>query len=129
MKKWMIILSGFLFFYTGNLSAQGSNPKDVIIQPMDSIHGSRPHSIVGVVAPTASLDINVLTIAFPCATVSQVTISQQYPHHIVYANSFSSSCQIEIDLEEEGVGEGSYYLWFYALGTWWWGEFTIENEN
>ena len=78
--------------------------------------------------PTATLDGTILTIDFSEATASQVVIRSQVSNQIVYSDSFSSSTQVQIDLEEENVGEGSYVLWLYAFGKWWRGEFVIEEE-
>lgn len=82
-----------------------------------------------IIVPTVSLDGSVLTINFPEATASQVIISDQSTNAVVYSDSFSSTLQIIIDLEDENIGEGSYVLRIYAFGKWWRGEFVIEDED
>ena len=124
MKRSLIIFCGVLFFSVGNLSAQGNN--GVLIQPTDSILGGGPRSILEL--PNVALDGLVLTIDFPTTTLSQVIISDHFTNTVVYSDSFSSSVQVQIDLGEENIGEGSYVLLLYALDRWWRGEFVIEEE-
>lgn len=78
--------------------------------------------------PTVTIDGSVLTIDFPEATASQVIISDQNTNAVVYSDSFSSTLQIIIDLEDENIGDGNYVLRIYAFGKWWRGEFVIEEE-
>lgn len=127
MKKWIIVISGFLFFSMGNMSAQKPNPQNVMLQPTDSITNGKPRALAGTL--NAILDASVLTINFSSAIASQIVISQQSLPHVVYADSFASSTQIVVDLENEGIGEGHYLLWLFAFGEWWEGEFVVEDEN
>ena len=48
---------------------------------------------------------------------------------VVYSESFASTTQVIVDLEDEGIGEGRYLLWLFAFGQWWEGEFVVEDEN
>lgn len=124
MKNKFCLVFSLLLMATGSVWAQ--NPKDipVILTPGDSIY--RPKSII--LVPTATLDGTVLTFDFPEATVSQVIISEQNTNAILYSESFASTTEVVVDLEDEGIGEGSYTLWLFAFGKWWWGEFVIEEE-
>jgi hypothetical protein len=79
--------------------------------------------------PTAILNGSVLTIDFSEPTASQVIISDQSTNAVVYSDSFSSTLQIIIDLEDENIGEGNYVLRIYAFGKWWWGEYVLDEEN
>ena len=79
--------------------------------------------------PTVTLDGLTLTIDFPEAAASGVIISDQSTSAVVYSDSFSSTLQIIIDLEDENIGEGNYELRIYAFGKWWRGEFVIEDED
>lgn len=122
MKKVAII--SVLFLCVSNLFGQSGN---TMIQFTDStLHGG-PRSVIEM--PTAFLNGLVLTIDFQEATVSQVIISDQNTNAVVYSDSFSSTLQLIIDLEDENIGEGNYVLRIYAFGKWWWGEFVIEEDD
>ena len=82
-------------------------------------------SIVDV--PSVSLDGTVLTISFPSDTLSQVVIINQSTSQTVYSDNFASTTQVIIDLDDEGISEGSYLLRIYAFDKWWWGEFVLEE--
>ncbi|MBP5323794.1 MAG: DUF3244 domain-containing protein [Bacteroidaceae bacterium] len=90
----------------------------------DTIPGQR--TFVSDIVTT--LDVAELTIGFSSVTSSQVLIIDQNTNQTVYSDSFASTTQVIIDLEDEGIGEGSYLLRIYAFGKWWWGEFEIEEE-
>ena len=124
MKNKFCLIFSTLLIVAGNVWAQ--KPKDipVIITPTDSI--DLPKNPI--LCPSVTLDGSVLTIGFPEATASQVVISDQNTNAVVYSDSFLSTLQIIIDLEDENIGEGNYVLRIYAFGKWWWGEFTIEEE-
>ena len=124
MKNKFCLVFSLLLMATGSVWAQ--NPKDipVVLTPNDSLYW--PKTII--VCPTATLDGTVLTFDFPEATVSQVIISDQNTNAILYSESFASTTEVVVDLEDEGIGEGSYTLWLFAFGKWWWGEFVIEEE-
>ena len=98
-----------------------------ITQDPENIGGDGGKSLENV--PTVTLDDSVLTIDFSEATASQVIISDQSTNAVVYSDSFSSTLQIIIDLEDENIGEGNYVLRIYAFGKWWWGEFVIEEDD
>ena len=74
------------------------------------------------------IEETVLTINFSPSTVSQVIIMDENNNcQVVYSECFTSSTQVNVDLEDEGIGEGYYLLWLFAYGEWWEGEFEIEN--
>ena len=73
------------------------------------------------------LDVTELTIDFSLTTPSQVLIANQSTNQTVYSGSFAPTTQVIIDLDDEGIGEGSYLLRIYAFGKWWWGEFVMEE--
>ena len=125
MKKVAIISVLFLSVW-GNAFAQTGN-SNIRFEPLDSIGNEGPRSFIEI--PIATLDGLVLTIDFSEATTSQVIISDQSTNAVVYSDSFSSTLQIIIDLENENIGEGNYVLRIYAFGKWWWGEFVIEEDD
>lgn len=124
MKKVLFICVLFLSVW-GNAFAQTGN-SNIRLEPLDSLYYGDPRSIIEM--PTAILNGSVLTIGFPEATASQVIISDQSTNAVVYSDSFSSTLQIIIDLEDENIGDGNYVLRIYAFGKWWRGEFVIEEE-
>ena len=100
---------------------------DIILLPLDSIFiegGDRSM----VLEPTAEIVNSFLLLEFPSATASQVVIINEDTSQTVYSDSFASTTQVVIDLDDEGIGEGSYLLRIYAFGKWWWGEFALEEE-
>jgi Protein of unknown function (DUF3244). len=125
MKKVLFICCVFLVSVWGNAFAQTGNGT-ILLEPVDSLSQGGPRSFVEI--PTASLDGSVLTIDFSEATASQVVVSDQNTNAVVYSDSFSSTLQLIIDMEDENIGEGNYVLRIYAFGKWWWGEFVIEEE-
>ena len=76
---------------------------------------------------SAYLEVNFLAISLTSVTPLQVFIINQSTNQTVYSDSFASTTQVIIDLEDEGIGEGSYLLRIYAFGKWWWGEFVLEE--
>ena len=125
MKNKFCLVFSILLMTTGSLWAQ--NPKDipVILTPSDSVDS--PRSII--LCPTATLNGAELTFNFPEATASQVILMDENNNcQVVYSESFASTTEVVVDLEDEGIGEGSYRLWLFAFGKWWWGEFVIEEE-
>lgn len=125
MKKVAIVSVLFLSVWGISFAQMGNG--NIILEPVDSLSQGGPRSFVEI--PTASLDGSVLTIDFPEATASQVIVSDQNTNAVVYSDSFSSTLQLIIDLENENIGEGNYLLRIYAFGKWWWGEFVIEEED
>ena len=76
-----------------------------------------------------TLDGEELTFSFLSTMASQVIIMDENNNcQVVYSESFPSTTQIIVDLEDEGVGEGRYLLWLFAFGQWWEGEFEIEDN-
>ena len=62
-------------------------------------------------------------------TASQVVIMDENNNYqVVYSESYSTTSQVIVDLEDEGIGEGRFLLWLFAFGEWWEGEFIIEEE-
>lgn len=125
MKKRLIILCGFLCLLIGSANAQNNAIK---LERADTIPEERPRSLIEADYPTAFIEDNVLTLNFTSAAAIQVAIERQHSHQVVYSDSFASTTQLVIDLENEGIGEGSYFLWLYAFGKWWIGEFDIEEQ-
>ena len=126
MRNKVCLVFGILLLTAGSVWAQ--KPKDVpiIVTPGDSI--DLPKSII--LYPTVTLDGAELTFDFSSPTASQVIIMDENNNcQVVYSESFASTTQVIVDLENEGIGEGSYRLWLYAFGEWWEGEFIIEDEN
>ena len=78
---------------------------------------------------SAYLGADILTISLTSVTSLQVVIINESTNQTVYSDSFASTTQVIIDLEDEGIGEGSYMLRIYAFGKWWWGEFVLEDEE
>ena len=124
MKK-VSVLFILLLLIAGNVWSQ--KPSNIpIICHDDTIEGPRS----SVLTPIVTLDESVLTFDFSTTTASQVIIMNMgVDNQIVYSNSFVSSTQAIVNLEDEGIGEGCYLLWLYAFGKWWWGEFVIEDED
>lgn len=125
MKNKVCLVFGILLLTAGCVWAQ--KPKDVpiTVTPDDSIN--LPRSII--ICPTVSLNGAELTFDFPSTTPSQVIIMDEDNNcQVVYSESFASTTQIIVDLEDEGIGAGSYRLWLYAFGEWWEGEFIVEEE-
>ena len=117
------LLAAFLLHFSILSFAQSGIPILPEPTPPGGIGG---RSIVDV--PSVSLDGTVLTISFPSDTLSQVVIIDQRSSQTVYSDSFATTTQVVIDLDDEGIGEGSYLLRIYAFGKWWWGEFVLEEE-
>ena len=79
--------------------------------------------------PTAVLDGTELTLSYPLSTESQVIIIDQRTQATVYTETFAATRSLNIDLEEEGLPDGSYTLRIYAFGKWWVGEFVIGEDE
>lgn len=127
MKK-LSVFFGILLLTAGSVWSQNGNHIDVPVSPIeDDKPDVGPRSIVCV--PTVTLDGVELTFDFPSATASQVIIMDENNNYqVVYSESFASTTQVIVDLEDEGIGEGRYLLWLYAFGKWWEGEFIVEEE-
>ncbi|MBR5964348.1 MAG: DUF3244 domain-containing protein [Bacteroidaceae bacterium] len=122
MKK-LSFLFGFLLLSVSSAFSQKVN-NIPIINGEDTLEG--PRSIVSDLM--ATLDGTDLIIDFASSTASQVVIINQSTNQTVYSDNFASTTQVIIDLDDEGIGEGSYQLRIYAFGKWWWGEFVLEDE-
>ena len=79
--------------------------------------------------PSASLDGTELTLSYPLSTESQVIIIDQRTQSTVYTETFAATRSLNIDLEEEGLPDGSYTLRIYAFGKWWIGEFVLGEDE
>lgn len=124
--KKFFCLSMLLLFA---VSVWSQKPSNVPLRPMIGDSIVRPTSLILDDIPIVSLDGTELTFEFSPATVSQIVImDKNHQNQVVYSSSFPSSTQVVVDLENEGVGKGSYILWLYAFGEWWEGEFVIELE-
>ena len=127
MKNKVCLVFGILLLTAGSVWAQ--KPKDIpiVMMPNDSVQ--KPKSSVQTPLPLVVLDGNDLMIYFSSMTASQVVIMDENNNcQVVYSESFASTTQVIVDLEDEGIGEGSYRLWLYAFGKWWEGVFIIEDE-
>lgn len=128
MKK-LSVFFGILLLTAGSVWSQSGNHIDVPVSPKeDDKPDVGPRSNVS--APTVTLDGTELTFDFSSATASQVIImDQNHSNQVIYSESFASTTQVIVDLEDEGIGEGRYLLWLFAFGQWWEGEFVVEDEN
>ena len=128
MKNKVCLVLGILLLTAGGMWAQ--TPKDIPLTMMPNDTIILPKSPVSSPAPLVSLNGTVLTFDYSSATASQVVIMDENNNYqIVYSESYSTTLQVIVDLEDEGIGEGSYRLWLYAFGEWWEGELVIEDEN
>ncbi len=91
----------------------------------ENLSGLGERSIVAL--PVATLDGSELTLFYPLSTESQVIIIDQSTQSTVYTEPFAATRSLNIDLEEEGIPDGSYTLRIYAFGKWWIGEFILER--
>ena len=127
MKQESVILSFLFTFLLGGVSQlQAQDAVSIKIEVDDPYqHGGRSLQAV----PAATLDGVELNLQFPFATESQVVIVDQGTQTIVFSGTFTAARSVVIDLEDEGIGEGTYTLHVYAFGKWWWGEFEILDYN
>ena len=128
MKSKVCLFFGILLLSAGCMWAQ--TPKDIPLSmlPDDSI--PKPKSPIQSPIPLAELDGNDLIINFSSMTASQVVIMDENNNYqVVYSESFASTTQVVVDLEDEGIGEGRYLLWLFAFGQWWEGEFVLTDDN
>ncbi|MBO4444480.1 MAG: DUF3244 domain-containing protein [Bacteroidaceae bacterium] len=125
MKKTLSIICSLFVFLT--VYGQGNN---IVLstEEADTIGAGHNGNKELVLVPVASLERSILQVSFPVCTVSQVVIIDKSSNQTVYSDSFASTTQVIIDLEDEGLGEGNYLLRIYAFGKWWWGEFVLEEE-
>ena len=127
MKKKKFFCLSMLLLLAASVWAQGAVDIPIKRMPTDSI--GVPKTPVLLPIPIVSLDGTELTFDFSPATVSQIVImDENNQNQVVYSGSFTSSTQVVVDLENEGVGKGIYLLWLYAFGEWWQGEFEIIEE-
>ena len=125
MKNKVCLVLGILLLTAGGMWAQ--TPKDIPLTMMPNDSTDTPRSII--LCPMVTLDGEELTFDFSSATPSQVIIMDENNNcQVVFSESFASTTQVIVDLEDEGIGEGSYRLWLYAFGKWWEGEFIVEDE-
>ena len=128
MKSKLCLFLSVLLFTTGSVWSQGKIDIPIKKMPNDSIH--HPKSFVQSPLPLASLDGTELLLDFSIATSAQVIIfNRSASHQVVYSESFASTTQVIVDLEDEGIGDGHYLLWLFAFGQWWEGEFTLEEAS
>ena len=128
MKNKVCLVFGILLLTAGGMWAQ--TPKDIPLTMMPNDTIILPKSPVSSPAPLVSLNGTVLTFDYSSATASQVVIMDENNNYqIVYSESYSTTLQVIVDLEDEGIGEGRYLLWLYAFGQWWEGEFTLEEAS
>ncbi|MBR5962920.1 MAG: DUF3244 domain-containing protein [Bacteroidaceae bacterium] len=126
MKKSLFFSLFLLLLYAGMMWGQAPGSIPLLIIENDSI--DKPTSVIPLPYPTASLNGTELTIVFSSSTASQIIIMNQGQiNQTVYFGNFFPTTQVVIDLDDEGIGEGSYLLRIYAFGKWWWGEFVLEE--
>ena len=124
MKK-LTVFFGILLLTASSVWSQSNIPLRTL--PEDSVY--KPTSNIISPVPIAMIEETVLTINFSPSTVSQVIIMDENNNcQVVYSESFTSSTQVNVDLEDESIGKGCYLLWLFAFGEWWEGEFEIEEE-
>lgn len=100
--------------------------EDIILQPEEGGNGTgqgRPKSPAAQVS--AELEEIVLYLSFTPSSSSEVTITDSQTNTVVYSNSFGVATGQVINLSTLPAGE--YELSIYAFGTWWEGEFEIEE--
>ena len=112
----LLVLPYFMF-------AQEQNP--IKLEP-DEPHELADKSLP--LMPSAFLDGTELTLSYPLSTESQVMIIDQSTQSTVYTETFAATRSLNIDLEEEGLPDGSYTLRIYAFGKWWVGEFVLGDN-
>lgn len=123
MKK-LSVFFGILLLTAGSVWSQSMN---VPLRPDDGQPLEKPRSEWASVF--ATLYETTLVFDFSSMTASQVVIMDENNNcQVVYSESFASTTQVIVDLEDEGIGEGRYLLWLNAFGQWWEGEFIIEDE-
>jgi len=124
MKK-ISVFFGILLLTAGSVWSQSIN---IPLLPDDGTPLEKPRSLNQ--SLSASLCGESLYIDFSSATASQVVIMDENNHcQVVYSESFASSTQVIVDLEDEGIGEGHYLLWLFAFGEWWEGEFVLTDDE
>ena len=124
MKK-LSVFFGILLLTAGNVWSQGTN---LPLYPTNVEDPPGPRSLFS--SLNATIEKSLLTFDFSSATASQVIImDQNHSNQVIYSESFASTTQVIVDLEDEGIGEGRYLLWLFAFGQWWEGEFTLEEAN
>ena len=127
MKNKVCLVLGILLLTAGGMWAQ--TPKDIPLTMMPNDTIILPKSPVSSPAPLVSLNGTVLTFDYSSATASQVVIMDENNNYqIVYSESYSTTLQVIVDLEDEGIGDGNYLLWLFAFGKWWEGEFETGQE-
>lgn len=125
MKK-LSVFFGILLLTAGSAWSQG------IDIPMSNNNPTQPdggpRSII--IPLRVTLEETMLKFDFSPATASQIVIMDDNNNcQVVYSESFPSTTQVIVDLEDEGIGEGRYLLWLFAFGQWWEGEFIIESDE
>lgn len=124
MKKLSVIF-GILLLTAGSVWSQSI---DVPMSIHDDGTTYKPTSTNS--SLFVQLELTTLTINFLSITPSQVIIMDEDNHcQVVYSDSFASTTQVVVDLEDEGIGEGRYLLWLFAFGQWWEGEFVVEETE
>jgi len=91
--------------------------------------GGRGGARAPVPTPTAFLDETTLLFDFPEVAESQVVLISQETNQIVYADNYESSTQVQINLTNEGLSCGSYWIHLSVFGYWWWGQFVLEEYD
>lgn len=127
MKNKVCLVLGILLLTAVGMWAQ--TPKDIPLTMMPKDSTDTPRSII--LCPMVTFGGEELTFSFSSATAPQVVIMDEDNYcQVVYSESFASTTQVIVDLEDEGIGEGRYLLWLFAFGQWWEGEFVISvDEN
>jgi len=115
-----------LFLFVSCFVCMSSFGEDIILEPTPGHGGNgqgKPKSPTTQVS--ATLEENVLYLSFAPSSSSEVTITYSQTNTVVYSNAFSVAAGQVIPLTTFPAGE--YVLSIYAFGTWWIGEFEIEE--
>ena len=81
-----------------------------------------PRSVAQV---TASIDGQVVTVSFSELTASQIVVKDSANLTVfnqTYAPAYSAQANLSL------LPSGSYTLYIYALGSWWYGYFIINHD-
>jgi len=79
--------------------------------------------------PTATLDGTTLTFTFASATTSELILINQSTAQTVYSHSFASASQPSVNVSEVCSAGVNYLIRLKVFGSWWNGEFTVEETK
>lgn len=117
MKKGLLLLVACAF-------ACASSARDIELKSGGTPEPGEPtdpRSIENVI--TASFDDLVVTVLYGEMTASQIVVSNSV-NTTVYDQTYASAYSVQANLS--ALTSGSYTLYVFALGSWWYGYFEIE---